>query len=520
MDFLLLNLIISLSFTSITSFLIGLFVLYKSKDNQIKRIFYLYSFSISLWSFWEILLVSAKNSQQALFYGHIMNFFIAFIPVLFIHLVMLLLEIKKKFLIRVVYLMGVIFSLLSLTNFSFFIKNVAPRSFVKFYVVPGGIIYHAFFLFFIISIIFGLYKLYMQYRSSSGVKRNQLAYLVWFSILGYLGGGANWFFVYNIYIPGLMPFGTYFVGIYVLSIAYAIMRFQLLDIQIVIKKAFLYSVGISIVSGFIVVISFLSDWFYKNVPWLKSWTVPLLAGATAFMLGRIFWNKSKEVDKLKYEFITIAAHKLRTPLTEVKWGIEALRDKTIDESERNELFSKIADANNRTIQLTDELLSVSKAENNQMQYKLKMTDLEKIAREVINDFQRRMKEKNIKLSYKYEKNLSLVNIDEIRIGSVIQTLLENAINYTKDEINIFIDTYKNNIIFHIEDNGIGVNKEDQARIFSKFYRSQEACLAETEGTGIGLFLAKSIIDRHSGKIGVRSNGSGQGSIFWFSLPAI
>ena len=200
-------------------------------------------------------------------------------------------------------------------------------------------------------------------------------------------------------------------------------------------------------------------------------------------------------------------------------SVEASKD-TKDTKEKDKLFDNIGSANSRLIILTDELLLVSRAEAEQSKYDLKPADLEMIAQDVIGDLEDQIKKKNIKLMFNYEKNLSQVNVDKKRISSVIQILLENAISYTKDEIKINIDSYKNNVIFHIEDNGIGILKEDQSHIFSKFYRSHDAYLTETEGTGVGLFLAKKIIDRHDGKIGLKSEGKGQGSVFWFSLEAV
>jgi signal transduction histidine kinase len=128
-----------------------------------------------------------------------------------------------------------------------------------------------------------------------------------------------------------------------------------------------------------------------------------------------------------------------------------------------------------------------------------------------------VKEKNIKLTYSYEKDLPKVNVDKLRISSVIQMLLENAIAYTKDKIEINIKKDKKDIIFSIKDNGIGIPKEDQPYIFSRFYRTKAAYLTETEGSGISLFLSKSIIDKHNGKIGVYSEGEGKGSEFWVKL---
>jgi signal transduction histidine kinase len=128
-----------------------------------------------------------------------------------------------------------------------------------------------------------------------------------------------------------------------------------------------------------------------------------------------------------------------------------------------------------------------------------------------------VKEKNIKLTYSYEKDLPKVNVDKLRISSVIQMLLENAIAYTKDKIDINIKKDKNNVIFSIKDNGIGIPKQDQPYVFNKFFRTHQAYLTETEGSGISLFLSKSIIDKHNGKIGVYSEGEGKGSEFWFKL---
>lgn len=231
------------------------------------------------------------------------------------------------------------------------------------------------------------------------------------------------------------------------------------------------------------------------------------------MLSSIFWRKSKEVDKLKYEFITVAAHKLRTPLTEVKWAADALKEQGLNE-EAKKLTIGISSANSRLIALTDELLSIAKTEAGQYQYKLEPVDFETMVRNIVNDYQHQMQEKRIKLNYNYDKNIPQANMDKIRMPMVIQILLENAITYTKGKIDISIKKDKNDLILSIKDNGIGIAKEDLPRIFSRFYRTHEAYKTETEGSGLGLYLAKSIIDKHNAKIGVNSEGQGKGSEFW------
>jgi signal transduction histidine kinase len=221
------------------------------------------------------------------------------------------------------------------------------------------------------------------------------------------------------------------------------------------------------------------------------------------------------VDKLKYEFITVAAHKLRTPLTEIKWGIEAIKDETNEKGLA--LLNEINNSASRLLVLSDELLSVSKAEASQYQYKFELVNIKELTEGVVRDFRNKIKEKNIELVLNIKENLPKIKLDKMRMSSVIQILLENAVNYTKNKINITIIEDEKDLLFSIEDNGIGIKKEDIPYIFSQFYRTHEAYLTETEGSGIGLFLAKKIIEKHSGKISVQSEGKGKGSEFWFKL---
>lgn len=523
MNFLLINFIISLLAIFVTTAFIGVLVLFKSGFDKTKKIFSFYSFGIALWSFFQALLLIARNSSDALTVTSIEMVPKFFIPSLFLHFVISFLNIKKRNMILVVvYVVSAMIALLSLST-NFIIKDVVPRFYINYWGAPG-ILFNFAFLFFIICIFYGLYKLYSAYRQSSGNRKNQIAYLLWPSILGYIGGGANFLFYYNINAPVITPFGNYFVVIYAISVAYAILKYQLMDISIVIKRTLFYSVSIAVISGILFGIGFLNSWFVEYIPGFKSWLIPLISGIVAFAIGNLFWNKSKEVDMLKYEFVTVAAHKLRTPLTEIKWAVDSLNDEImsaeINKISVKKLISGIGSANSKLIELTEELLSVSKADAGVHKYNLETINLERVAREVVNGLQYQMKEKKIKFIYNAEKNLPKISADRLRISSVIQMLLENAINYTRDEIKITIDAYKNNVAFHIEDNGIGIPKSDQPYIFSKFYRSHEAYLTETEGTGISLFLAKSIIEKHNGKIGLRSGGKEKGSIFWFELPAI
>ena len=497
--------------------LMGVFVFIKDRKNELHRVFLWLNFTIAVWFFGNVLsMVNFNNIDAAFFWFKFGYTGAIFISVTYYHFYLSFFR-KKKTILYFVYASAVLEII-----YLWFFENIMMFA----YALPNvGIIwremsrYSYFFIFgmvkyIIISIAVAAMFLREYKQETILSKKIQLK---WLSIIFFIffWGATEWLVVFNIrlHIAWLViPFFT-------ASIAYAILRYQLMDIKLVVKKAFFYSIGIALVSGAVFGISFLNSWFAENISGFKFWMVPIIAGLAAFIIGNLFWNKSKEADKLKYEFITVATHKLRTPLTKIKWAASLLRDARISEADKNKLVNEIVLADEQLIDLTNELLAITKAEENLYRYNLESADLEKIARKVVNDHQFQMKERGVKLIYNAEKNLPKVKIDKERISSVVQTLLENAILYTKDEIKINIDVYKNSVIFHIEDNGIGINKEDKLYIFSKFFRTHEAYLTETEGTGLGLFLAKSIIDKHNGKIGVRSEGKGKGSVFWFELKS-
>lgn len=518
MNFLLLNLIIALLFTTITTLSVGLLILKKSWNNKANRYYAFTNLSVAWWVIFQIFAITANSPDSAIFFDRLLIAGVWMIPAFQAKSVYYLLNLKrKKLFVNIGLALGVISAIMSFTPYEF--SSVEAIAFIKYWYTPGIMHFISSFIFLIYS-SFILFEYFKEYRNSSGARHNQFAYIFWSTLFGYAGGATNFFYGYGLYVPFVNPFATYLVGLYPVIVAYAILKHQLLDIRMVIKRSLVYSVTIALISGAIFGVSFLNSWFAKHIFGFKFWMIPLSSGFFAFIIGRVFWEKSKEVDKLKYEFITVATHKLRTPLTEIKWAAAELRNKDIGAADREKLIAEIINADNKLIELTNELLAVSKSETAQHRYNFEEANLEKAARNVVNSFQYQFRDKGIKLKYNFEKNLPLVNIDKIRISSVIQVLMENAVIYTKNEIKINIDVYKNNIIFHIEDNGIGIEKEDQGHIFSKFYRTHEAYLSETEGTGVGLFLAKSIVEKHGGKIGVRSEGKGKGSVFWFSLPAL
>ncbi len=233
-------------------------------------------------------------------------------------------------------------------------------------------------------------------------------------------------------------------------------------------------------------------------------------------------TRDKLIERMKTEFVSIAAHQLRTPLSAIKWTLRMVIDGETGDitSEQKELLEKTYVSNERMISLINDLLNVSKIEEGRFLYKQEMASLEEIVSIVVDSSQELLKMKKMKISFDRPKQiLPQVNIDKEKMELVVQNLLENAVKYTPEggEINISLEKDKNDIVFKIKDTGVGIPEVQKERIFTKFFRGDNVIRMETEGSGLGLYTTKNIVDAHNGKIWFDSE-EGKGTTFVFSIP--
>ncbi len=169
--------------------------------------------------------------------------------------------------------------------------------------------------------------------------------------------------------------------------------------------------------------------------------------------------------------------------------------------------------------LISDLLTVSRIEESGLVFKKEKISFGDLIEQTIKEMEIFAKASNIEIKLKTEKNLPLLFTDPSQLKIVVENLLETAIRYISEggQVKIELEKKDTNFHFKIEDNGVGIPKEDQKYIFQKFFRSRNALRHQTEGSGLGLYIAKSIIDKLKGKIGFQSR-EGKGSTFWFSLP--
>lgn len=234
-------------------------------------------------------------------------------------------------------------------------------------------------------------------------------------------------------------------------------------------------------------------------------------------------TRDKLVEKMKTEFVSIAAHQLRTPLSAIKWTLRMALDGDIGElnPEQKDLLEKTYVSNERMISLINDLLNVTRIEEGRFLYKQELANMEDIVSTVIENSKDLLEMKRMKLVFnKPGEPLPQVSVDKEKMELAVQNLLENAIKYTPEGaggIIISLERNGSNIVFKIKDNGVGIPDTQNERIFTKFFRGDNVIRMETEGSGLGLYTTRNIVDAHKGKIWFESK-EGEGTTFYFTIP--
>lgn len=252
--------------------------------------------------------------------------------------------------------------------------------------------------------------------------------------------------------------------------------------------------------------------------------IVLLVTAILFTIAVIItrsFERLAEANRMKSEFISVVSHQLRSPLSNLRWTIELLTSGRVNgvSEKQLEYFKILKENSTRMRELVSDLLIVSRIETAKLPLKKKEISLEDLVRKIIKELEPFAKASNVKIEFRTQENLPKVFADPSQARLVIENLLDNAIRYIKEkgQVEIKLEKINKYCRFEIKDTGVGIPKEDQKYIFQKFFRSENVMRYQTQGSGLGLYITKSIVKRSGGKIGFKSQES-IGSTFWFTLP--
>lgn len=398
---------------------------------------------------------------------------------------------------------------------SFLLQSVPKLYFPNYYV--AGSHYWLLIAYFAIVFVLVLRMLFKSYSISDALHKNRLLYYISAILIGYPLAFCGFFLAYNIEIDPI--FGVPF-NLFIIPLAYGVLRYDIMDVKLAARKTFSYTIFVFATALFIFGANLGNNFLAVTYPLVPDWILPLTASLFLVLFSGFTWERFRDLEALKYEFITVVTHKFRTPLTRIKWSSEILRAHSGVDDDQKMAISEIENANEHLVSLTDMLINLRKASDSAFEYEFEHSDICKVVHFAIRNITKRMKDRNIDFSVTCSDLEAFVSLDKRRMLFALQIVLDNAITYTpkNGKISVTVSQENSNVFVRVRDTGIGISKEDTAKIFNKFWRSKEAKTTDTEGMGIGLFMAREIIERHGGEISVESEGVGKGSVFSIKLP--
>ncbi len=232
-------------------------------------------------------------------------------------------------------------------------------------------------------------------------------------------------------------------------------------------------------------------------------------------------SQLQRLDKAKDDFISMASHQLRTPLTSVKGYISMVREGDAGKitKAQDQLLGEAFTSSERMVHLINDFLNVSRLQTGKFLIDKRPVNLAKVIEQELDSLMTNAKSRNLTFTYSPPKDFPMLNLDEDKMRQVVMNFSDNAIYYSTEgtKVKVKLAVEGKDAVFTVTDTGIGVPRAEQSQLFNKFYRASNARKQRPDGTGVGLYLAKKVIDAHSGKV-IFESTEGKGSTFGFRLP--
>ena len=418
--------------------------------------------------------------------------------------------------LKIIYGAAFLLFIFFITNIDRYLAISAPNVYLPNFYVRGSF-YELFISFFFIVVVYFFSVIFAWYPKAEPGEKNRIKYF--FVAFG-------WAYFVSVVIFSMLygqnsidPIYTSLIGLYMIPLAYGVFKYDLLEIHIAAKNTILYVFYTSFVAVSIVVVNLVNNYLLVKYHGFPLWLLPTLSGLFIVIIGWFVWRQIRLADILKYEFINNISHKFRTPLTHIRWLAEDLRS-DMSQVERDKAVEQIQFASMRLFELTNIVIDVSETTNDLYLYHFSNFNLQDVVDEIYRAHKDQIERKQLNVHIDFGPDVPQIKADKTRLQFALQILFENAFIYTpeKGDVVLKVRQIGGELIISLRDSGIGIGEEDIERVFSKFYRTQSARHTDTEGMGIGLFMAKKIVEKHNGRIWAESKGEGQGTTFSVALP--
>jgi len=517
----------------LTSLFLGLAILFRDAKSSANKTFALFSFVVIIWIATNYLVDHPVTNELALFWNKL-NLTSAMSMAVVVFYLSLVFPNKSEFpkwlkgiflFISLILVFLSLFTNLSIKEISFENWGTNATAGPLFSVVIGWSI---------ISIIGMALNLGLKYRRVNDSEKRQLKYL----LLGIVLAG-----VFGLFFGALLPaitqsyelakYSPYGIIFLLFFTAYAISQYHLFDIRVIATELLVLLINLvllvqlllskTIQEGLLRAV-FLGLMIYFGYLLIKSVIEEIRRRKEIEKLAerlRVANVKLKEVDRLKSEFISMASHQLRTPLSIIKGYLHTLKVGKVGElTEKQEHFIKTAmEANDQLIAIIDDFLNLGRIEENRIMVEFEKVDLREVVATVIERMQSLAIKKEITIHFEKPEDFPKIEADKAKLVEIITNLVDNSIKYGKEKgmIRLELKDMEDEVAIVEEDDGMGIPDDFKERLFKKFNRAKNAVKAMPSGNGIGLYLVKKIIDLHHGKVFAESHED-EGTKFTIILP--
>ncbi len=526
---------ILLLITASVNSLLSLFVLLGKRD-KVNIVYSLFVLFASMWAVGLAYFILGHDLNASLLAANFYYVAAAGIPAFFLSFACIFLhkgKTRKDFVYAMAFLPVLMLTGLFVLDKHLIIADIFYTSSGK-DVVLNKFNYLVYGIYFFLLVIFAYVKLFSTLRTAvDDEERKQLLFIIWGTSIGFIFG-----MIFNLILPFFGNYQLIFLGplfsfSMVVSIAYSIGKYHLFDIKVIATQLLTFFLWI-----FLFVRTVISTSFQDQAINFSLFFVTVVLGS--FLIKSVIKEvrqreqleelsvklekaneKLKDLDQARADFITLTSHQLRTPPATLKWYLSAIRQGDYGQMDEGvkEMVVKAEITNNSLISLIEDLLNASRIERGKMEFLFEPGDLEELTRFTVEQLLPQARMKKLELSYTPpRKEVPKVLVDREKVRQVINNFIDNAIKYTlKGSISVWVEADDNNVYVKVKDTGKGVAKNIAPSLFTKYSRGKDAAIHST-GIGLGLFVAKIVIENHKGSIGVESEGEGKGSTFYFSLP--
>lgn len=512
----------------------GLIVFTRNRNDKTNFSFFILTLSVSFWDIGMFAYRGVADQQLAIFFARLLYFAASTIPFAFLYFVFIFpnTEFKPKNWQK--YLVPIPFVVLSIISL---VPGVLIESVVFIAGKENMIVFNPWLhMFYAVYIIFyfcwGYWLLFKKYQTTSGILRIQILYIIVGTLVSTtIGVFSNLTLLLFFNIFSLNWLGQVGTIVMITSISYSILKYHLFNIRVIATELFIFTLWMfifirtltaensqeKILNGILLVLTIIIGVLLlrsvlKEVHQREK--IELLAADLQKANTRL-----TELDRQKSEFVSFATHQLRAPLTAMKWYGSMLLEGDMGTltKEAREGISRIFDSTITLINIVEDYLNITRIELGTMKYAFDTLDLRQLIEDVIAELKPSIDKAPVKFSFTPEENRNYrIVADKDKLKQVIANLIDNSIKYTPSgtvAASLRHDNARRKIIFAIKDTGIGIAPEVLPRLFQKFSRAQSANKVNIRGTGLGLYVAKEIVDAHRGTLHAESEGEGKGSTF-------